>query len=100
MLPPPLIYQWQKEVADMGKAIFLAALGSSLASTVVTILILTLALPLVVDAQGIKIAAPAFAVVGNNGIEQLSLDARPTGGGLAQVKDGDGTVRVQISTGG
>ncbi|HZT06052.1 MAG TPA: hypothetical protein VFC51_03410 [Chloroflexota bacterium] len=75
-----------------GTAFVMAFLGTMMAINV--------SRPTLVAAQDSTIRAESVTVSGGNGTDQVRLSARPTGGGVIQALDADGTLRVQAATGG
>src|SRR5579871_3727242 len=63
------------------------------------ILAFSLVVPGMVEAQQARIQAEALGVVGANGVEQVSLHAKP-GGGTLELLDPNGALRVQAAVGG
>ena len=83
----------------MRRMLLLSVAASSLVSMLLTALVMTLALPAVVDAQATRIQAEQLTVVGDNGAERITLRTGPGIAAALQVLDASGNRRVQLATG-
>lgn len=86
----------------MKRGTLLTAIISSIVSAGLTTVVLLLALlPSIVEAQVARVTAEGLTVVRSDGLEGLTAEVRPDGGGVLQVLGVDGqTVRVQVGAGG
>jgi hypothetical protein len=84
----------------MRRTIWLSVAASSLVSILLTALVITLALPGLVDAQATRIRAEQLTLVGDNGADRVQLQPGPGVGAYMRVLDTDGRVRIGIGTGG
>src|SRR3954468_23991199 len=84
----------------MQRTIVLSVLASSLVSVSLTVLVTTLALPAVVDAQANRIQAERVAVVGPNGMDRVDLGTGPGAVAGVTVRDAEGRPRATVATGG
>ena len=84
----------------MRRTILLPIVVSSAVSILVTVLVLTVALPAVVRAQEARIRAEQFTVVGDNGVDRIRLQTGPGVSAASTVLDAQGQPRVEIRTGG
>ena len=84
----------------MRRAALVCGLVSFLMAFTGTVAALTVVMPATVAAQAAKLTGSSVSVVGDDGVEQVNLTVRPTGGGLIQARDASGNVRAQMGTGG
>jgi hypothetical protein len=84
----------------MHRTIVLSVAASSLVSILLTVLVMTLALPAAVDAQATRIQAERVAVVGATGAELVELGAGPGAHATVNVRNAEGRVRAAMNTGG
>ncbi len=84
----------------MRRMVLLCSTVAALVSCLVTIGVMTLAVPAIAEAQQARVSGEAVAVVGGNGTEQVRLWSRPTGGGVVQALSAEGKLRAQLATGG
>src|SRR4051794_19905052 len=84
----------------MQRAIVLSVAASSLVSVLLTVLVMTLALPAIVDAQATRIQAERVTVVGPNGMDRVVLGAGPGAVAAVSVRNAEGLPRATVATGG
>jgi hypothetical protein len=84
----------------MRRTILLSVAASSLVSVLITVLVITLALPAVVDAQANRIQAERVAVVGTNGADRVDLGTGPGAVAAVTVRNAEGRERASMATGG
>jgi hypothetical protein len=84
----------------MRRTIVLSVAASSLVSVLLTVLVMTLALPAAVDAQATRIQAERVAVVGPNGAERVALTTGPEAHASVSVLNAEGRPRATLATGG
>jgi hypothetical protein len=84
----------------MRGAIVLSVAASSLVSVLLTMLVMSLALPAAVDAQATRIQAERVTVVGPSGVERVALSGGPEAHAALSVLNADGRPRATVSTGG
>lgn len=85
----------------MQRATLMAGFVSLAMSFVGTALAVQLFVPVVVEAQQARMTATGLTVVRSDGLQGITADVRPTGGGLLQILGVDGqTLRAQLGAGG
>jgi hypothetical protein len=85
----------------MRPSLAFSLVASCVVSAGVTALVMLALLPAMVDAQVARTSALGLTVVRSDGLQGMTADVRPTGGGVLQVLGADGkTVRAQLAAGG
>src|SRR5689334_1423020 len=84
----------------MQRTIMLSVAASSLVSVLLTMLVMTLALPAIVDAQANRLQAERVSVVGPNGMDRVVLGTGPGAHTAVSVLNAEGRVRAGMATGG
>src|SRR5215211_8867336 len=84
----------------MQRTILVSVLASSAVSTLLTALLITVALPAEVGAQDPRLRAERVTVVGDNGAERIDLANGPGLNSAVQVNDANGVRRAGFNTGG
>lgn len=84
----------------MTRAALLSGAVSSVVSAVVTVLLLTLAIPALAGAQEARYPLVAVSIPGSDGTERIRLGAGPGFFAGVRVLSPDGGVRTEMATGG
>jgi hypothetical protein len=84
----------------MQRTILVSVAASSLVSVLLTVLVMTLALPAVVEAQATRLQAERVTVVGPSGAERVALTTGPEAHASVSVLNAEGRPRATLSTGG
>jgi hypothetical protein len=85
----------------MKRGILLTIVVASVISSAVTTLMLLAVLPEATYAQAARTTAVGLTVVNSDGLQGVTADVRPTGGGVLQILGADGkTIRAQLAAAG
>jgi len=94
-------YTFGREGLVMKRGLLLSALVASVTSAAVTALVMLVLLPVSVHGQAARTTATGITVVNSDGLQGITGDVRPTGGGLLRIFGADGTTdRVSLSAAG